>query len=95
MRLQMAEEPRRRYEGISAASSTSSAATSVTWASAGTMSPSAGTRTSPVTTSAAGICRCSPSRTTRASGRSGLTAPRSPVPRERRLRLPGVAGTSL
>ena len=53
---------------VSAASSTSSAAASITSASAGTMSPSASTSTSPATTSAAGICRCSPSRTTRASG---------------------------
>jgi hypothetical protein len=53
---------------VSAASSTSSAAASTTSASADTMSPSASISTSPMTTSAAGICRCPPSRMTRASG---------------------------
>ena len=53
---------------VKADSSTSRAAASVTWASAGTMSPSASTSRSPRTTLAAGICCWAPSRITRASG---------------------------
>ncbi len=53
---------------VRADSSTRRAADSTTLASAGTMSPSASTRASPTTRSAAGTCAWEPSRTTRAVG---------------------------